>query len=219
MDADAGTVRNLDPGQGAIIKTATAAGGHRNDTTERARWRSSPAAGAGIGRATAKAFAREGARVVDRRNRQGGRRARPHISPATTRIAIRTDVTDEASMRAAIRTAVQQFGALHVLHNNAGGSTTARQHRRRSSDRGILARHQAGSVRHVPGLPLRHSGDHPIRRRLGHQHVVERRADGHCRPRLLHCREGWRRRDHPLDGGRIRGQQACASMPSRRQPR
>ena len=38
-------------------------------------------------------------------------------------IAIRTDVTDEASLQAAVRTTVQQFGALHVLHNNAGGST------------------------------------------------------------------------------------------------
>jgi NAD(P)-dependent dehydrogenase (short-subunit alcohol dehydrogenase family) len=38
-------------------------------------------------------------------------------------IAIRTDVTDEASVQAAIRSTVQHFGGLHVLHNNAGGST------------------------------------------------------------------------------------------------
>ena len=38
-------------------------------------------------------------------------------------IAIRTDVTDEGSVQAAIRSAVQHFGGLHVLHNNAGGST------------------------------------------------------------------------------------------------
>jgi NAD(P)-dependent dehydrogenase (short-subunit alcohol dehydrogenase family) len=38
-------------------------------------------------------------------------------------IAIRTDVTDEDSVRAAIRQTVGHFGALHVLHNNAGGST------------------------------------------------------------------------------------------------
>jgi NAD(P)-dependent dehydrogenase (short-subunit alcohol dehydrogenase family) len=36
---------------------------------------------------------------------------------------IRTDVTDEDSLRAAVRQAVQHFGGLHVLHNNAGGST------------------------------------------------------------------------------------------------
>jgi NAD(P)-dependent dehydrogenase (short-subunit alcohol dehydrogenase family) len=38
-------------------------------------------------------------------------------------IAVRTDVTDESSMQAAIRAATEKFGALHVLHNNAGGST------------------------------------------------------------------------------------------------
>ena len=38
-------------------------------------------------------------------------------------IAIRTDVTDEASLQAAIRTTVDPFGRLDVLHNNAGGST------------------------------------------------------------------------------------------------
>lgn len=38
-------------------------------------------------------------------------------------IAVRTDVTDEASVQAAVHTTVEKFGALHVLHNNAGGST------------------------------------------------------------------------------------------------
>src|SRR5262249_15556398 len=39
-------------------------------------------------------------------------------------IAIRTDVTDEHSMEGAVRTTMRQFGMLHVLHNNAGGSTS-----------------------------------------------------------------------------------------------
>jgi NAD(P)-dependent dehydrogenase (short-subunit alcohol dehydrogenase family) len=79
--------------------------------------------GAGIGRATAILFAREGARV-----------AIAEIDPAAGEqsaqlagqdaIAIRTDVTDETSLQAAIRTTVQHFGGLHVLHNNAGGSTS-----------------------------------------------------------------------------------------------
>ncbi|MBX9702367.1 MAG: SDR family oxidoreductase, partial [Acetobacteraceae bacterium] len=38
-------------------------------------------------------------------------------------IAIPTDVREEDSLRVAIRTTVQHFGGLHVLHNNAGGST------------------------------------------------------------------------------------------------
>ena len=36
-----------------------------------------------------------------------------------------TDVTEPASIQATIDTAVQHYGALHVLHNNAGGSTHA----------------------------------------------------------------------------------------------
>ena len=34
-------------------------------------------------------------------------------------IAIRTDVTDEVSLQAAIRTTLDTFGRLDVLHNNA----------------------------------------------------------------------------------------------------
>jgi NAD(P)-dependent dehydrogenase (short-subunit alcohol dehydrogenase family) len=78
--------------------------------------------GAGIGRATAILFAREGARVVvaDIDTAAGEQTAELAGHDA---IAIRTDVTDENSLQAAIRTIVQHFGGLHVLHNNAGGST------------------------------------------------------------------------------------------------
>ena len=78
--------------------------------------------GAGIGRATAILFAREGARVAvaDIDAAAGEQTARLAGHDA---IAIRTDVTDESSVQAAIRSAVQHFGGLHVLHNNAGGST------------------------------------------------------------------------------------------------
>lgn len=79
--------------------------------------------GAGIGRATALLFAREGARVViaDIDAAAGEQTAQLAGNGA---IAIRTDVTDELSLRAAIRSTVQHFGGLHVLHNNAGGSTS-----------------------------------------------------------------------------------------------
>ncbi len=81
-------------------------------------------AGTGIGRATAILFAHEGARVaiaeIDAAAGAGEETA--HLAGHDA-IAIRTDVTDETSLQAAIRSTVQQFGALHVLHNNAGGST------------------------------------------------------------------------------------------------
>lgn len=79
-------------------------------------------AASGIGRATAVLFAREGARVVvaDIAVAAGEETARMAGNGA---IAMRTDVTDESSVRAAIRATLEQFGRLDVLHNNAGGST------------------------------------------------------------------------------------------------
>jgi NAD(P)-dependent dehydrogenase (short-subunit alcohol dehydrogenase family) len=79
-------------------------------------------AAAGIGRATAVLFAREGARVVVADIADAAGEETAHLA-GNGAIAIRTDVTDESSVRAAIRTTVDKFGRLDVLHNNAGGST------------------------------------------------------------------------------------------------
>ena len=79
-------------------------------------------AGTGIGRATAVLFAREGARVVVAEIDTSAGEETAHLA-GNGAIAIRTDVTDEASVQAAVQATVAQFGALHVLHNNAGGST------------------------------------------------------------------------------------------------
>lgn len=78
--------------------------------------------GTGIGRATALLFAREGARVVVAEIDRTSGEETAHLA-GNGAICIRTDVTDEASMQAAVQGAVQHFGGLHVLHNNAGGST------------------------------------------------------------------------------------------------
>jgi NAD(P)-dependent dehydrogenase (short-subunit alcohol dehydrogenase family) len=81
--------------------------------------------GTGIGRATAKAMAAEGAKVIIAElNKAAGEQVAQVIAQAGGDcIAVATDVTDEASIKAAIDTAVNHYGALHVLHNNAGGST------------------------------------------------------------------------------------------------
>ena len=78
--------------------------------------------GTGIGRATAILFAREGAKVAiaDIDAGAGEETARFAGNGA---IAIRSDVTEPGSVQRAIRTAVDTFGRLDVLHNNAGGST------------------------------------------------------------------------------------------------
>jgi NAD(P)-dependent dehydrogenase (short-subunit alcohol dehydrogenase family) len=78
--------------------------------------------GAGIGRATAILFARQGAKVAIAEIDAAAGEETAHLA-GNGAIAIRTDVTDEASIRNTIHAAVRQFGALDILHNNAGGST------------------------------------------------------------------------------------------------
>jgi NAD(P)-dependent dehydrogenase (short-subunit alcohol dehydrogenase family) len=82
-------------------------------------------AGTGIGRATAQLFAAEGAKVVvaEIDAASGEQTAQLITQAGGSVIALRTDVTDPDSVEAAINRAEQHFGALHVLHNNAGGST------------------------------------------------------------------------------------------------
>src|SRR4029450_8840571 len=78
-------------------------------------------AGSGIGRAFAKMFVAEGAKVVvaeidetlgEARAREGGTGAR----------FMRTDVTDEESVKQMVRQAREAFGRIDVLLNCAGGS-------------------------------------------------------------------------------------------------
>jgi NAD(P)-dependent dehydrogenase (short-subunit alcohol dehydrogenase family) len=82
-------------------------------------------AGTGIGRATAQLFAREGAKVViaEINAASGEQTAQLIVQAGGEATAIPTDVTEPDSVEATIRQAVRQYGALHILHNNAGGST------------------------------------------------------------------------------------------------
>jgi NAD(P)-dependent dehydrogenase (short-subunit alcohol dehydrogenase family) len=82
-------------------------------------------AGSGIGRRAAELFAREGAQVViAERDAAAGEETQRLVSGAGGSAAFfPTDVTDEESVKAAIAQAVRRFGALHVIYNNAGGST------------------------------------------------------------------------------------------------
>ena len=79
-------------------------------------------AGSGIGRAAAILFAAEGAKlaIAEIDARAGEETA--HLA-GNGAIAIHADVTDPDSLQAVIRTTVDKFGRLDVLHNNAGGST------------------------------------------------------------------------------------------------
>ncbi|MFT4286017.1 SDR family NAD(P)-dependent oxidoreductase [Nocardioides sp.] len=78
-------------------------------------------AASGIGRQTAVAFAREGARVtVADINGEGAEETVTLINGAggTARAAV-LDVSEEAAVAGMVEDAVAAYGALHVLHNNA----------------------------------------------------------------------------------------------------
>ncbi len=77
---------------------------------------------AGIGEAIAKVFAREGASVVITGRRQGElyRVVSDIVKEQGKAFAVVGSVTDESHVQEAVRQAVQQFGRLDILINNAG---------------------------------------------------------------------------------------------------
>jgi len=79
-------------------------------------------ASSGIGRTTAVAFAREGARLVvtgRRREQLDATLAQVHAAGAEG-VAVVGDVSQAADVRRMVDTAVSTFGALHCAFNNAG---------------------------------------------------------------------------------------------------
>jgi len=79
-------------------------------------------AGSGIGRASALLFAREGAAVlVADVDEQAGERVAAEIAGTGGRsLAVRTDVTDQSACERAVAAALDRWGRLDVLFNNAG---------------------------------------------------------------------------------------------------
>jgi len=79
-------------------------------------------AGSGIGRATALAFAQEGARVVvSDLNEETANVTRDDIvAEGGEAVALRVDVANEADNEALVRAAVDTYGRLDVAFNNAG---------------------------------------------------------------------------------------------------
>jgi len=84
-------------------------------------------AASGIGRATAFALAREGANVVVADlNAEGAKRVAGEIEAAGgSAIGQATDVSSEPSIVAMVAAAVERFGGLDILHNNAAASDPA----------------------------------------------------------------------------------------------
>ncbi len=76
----------------------------------------------GIGKATALAFAREGAKVAigARRESEGEAVAREIRDAGGEAIFVKTDVTDRAQVEALVQAAVDTYGQLDIAFNNAG---------------------------------------------------------------------------------------------------
>lgn len=81
--------------------------------------------GRGIGRAAALLFAREGAKVViaEIATADGEATAAAIKEAGGEAKFVATDVSKPEQVEAAVQAAVETFGGLHVLYNNAGGAT------------------------------------------------------------------------------------------------
>src|SRR4051794_21164305 len=79
-------------------------------------------AGSGVGEATARMMAREGASVVVADI--NGSAAKRVASELPAAVVAQVDVSDESSVIRMVQTAVDAFGGLDVLHNNATDSAT-----------------------------------------------------------------------------------------------
>jgi NAD(P)-dependent dehydrogenase (short-subunit alcohol dehydrogenase family) len=77
-------------------------------------------AAAGLGRVAAELFAREGSSVVVADVDDGAPVLSAIIDAGGEAAFVSTDVTDDSSVAAAVAFAVETFGGLHVLYNNAG---------------------------------------------------------------------------------------------------
>jgi NAD(P)-dependent dehydrogenase (short-subunit alcohol dehydrogenase family) len=81
--------------------------------------------GAGIGRACVELFAQEGARVVIAElDGASGEAARDAVSKkGGACLFLRTDVSEPESVARVVDAAMQEYGRIDILYNNAGGST------------------------------------------------------------------------------------------------
>ena len=87
-------------------------------------------AGSGIGAATAQRLAYEGASVAltDLRLETAQVVADTIVQDGGHALALAVDVRDSASIQAAVRQTQARFGALHILHANAGIASTGKAH-------------------------------------------------------------------------------------------
>ncbi len=124
-------------------------------------------AGAGIAKATAKAFVQEGAKVaLAEISREAGERAEREIREAGGEaLFVECDVTQDAAVRRAIEATVERFGRLDVLFNCAGGSLQD-DYPVHEMDLDVWHRTVALNLLH-PFLTCRHGVPHMMKARRG----------------------------------------------------
>lgn len=84
----------------------------------------------GIGAATARLFASEGAKVVlaDIRGTLAEERAEEIRSKGGIAIAVQVDVTDSSQVRRMVERTITEFAGLHILYSHAGVASTGSVH-------------------------------------------------------------------------------------------
>ena len=163
-------------------------------------------AGAGIGKAIAETFAKEGAKVVvNDMNPATAQAVADGISKGGgTAAFVQADVSKEADAVKIVKFTVDTYGSLDILVNNAGIELIKPTHELTEQDwdsvmnvnlKGLLSRLQARG----------HSDARPGRREH-HQHVVRSRNHRVPAPRVLLCDQGGR---GPTDQEHGPGVQAC----------
>ena len=143
----------------------------------------------GQGREAAVRFAAEGAKVaLSDVHEEGGQRTMHMVKEnGGDAFFVPADVSVESGAREMVEAALRQYGALHVLYNNAGViGEGPRRPGDRPGGRRLGVRAQRQSARYLPVRQVRGAGPHRSRRRLGDQHRVGGRAhrQSEFRPRL-----------------------------------
>jgi 3-oxoacyl-[acyl-carrier protein] reductase len=107
-------------------------------------------ADSGIGRATARLFAREGARVVCADIRESGRPRIDRLIAADggEAVYVQADVTTRADCDRMVTTALEHFGDLDILFNNAGTGIRGRIDEFRDEDWHLVLNTNLNSVYH-----------------------------------------------------------------------
>ena len=171
--------------------------------------------GSGIGRATVERFVGRGRAGRRRRRRRRGGRGGGRRRSATPPPSSQTDVTDADQVQALVDFAVERFGGLHVMANNAGVASAMVRflHDDLTDFRRVVDINVLGVLLGCPAGRPPHEGP---RRRVDHQHVVDGGHRRRRRPHHLPGHEGGGDPRHPLDRPRRRAVRHPGELPRAR---